>query len=150
MVGEKVLDYIITCFQSHATRDFTAFGRVSVLLSIEKWEKVHLPGHVAPLLNVVVHFLELDSVVDLCAVNFKFVFCLESFAALGTRHFKSCLKFYVFVLVDFHLACMVCAVFLLTDFVFNGFAMFFEKFFTHKTLCAGSALIAASAFNLVI
>ena len=125
MVSEEVLDDVIASLQANPASDLAPFGGVSVFLGVEKREKVHLPSHLAALLNNLLLLLKFDSIVHLGPVHFELFFGLEGFSALGTRHLEGCLELDVLVRIDLHLSSMVLAVLLFSDLVFQGFAMLF-------------------------
>ena len=150
VVRKEVLDDVVTRFQSHTACNFAAFGSVCILLSIEQWEEMHLPSNDTTQLNYFFHRLELYSIVRLCPMEFELFLCFEGLATFRTRHLEGRLKLDVLVSVNLHLLLMVTCILLLTDLVFNRFAMPLKELLAHKTLGASTALVAPLALDTVV
>ncbi len=139
---------VISSLESHSTGHLATLSRISIFLSIEQREKVNLPCDNTALLHDILHFIEFYSLVICCSMHLKLFLSLEGFATLRTRHFKSGLKSYILVCVDFSLLGMVHTVLFLSNLMLYSLSMLFVQLFAQETLHTSAALVLAFACSL--
>ena len=150
MVSEEMLNDVVTSLQADTAGDFAAFSCISILLSVEKWEEVHLPGNNTALLDDVFHLIEFNTVVCLCTVDFELLLSFKSFTAFRARHLESGLKLDILVSINFHLLLMVSTVLLLSNLMLDSFSVSLKKFLAYEALSASTAFVAPLSFYSVV
>ena len=150
VVRKEVLNDVVTGLKLDAAGDLASFSSVCVFLRVEKREEVELPGDNTALLDNVLHVLKLDAIVRIRPVHLELFLSFEGLATLWARHFESCLKLHILVLVDFLLLCMVLTIPLLLDLVLYGLAVLLQKLLAHEALRASFALVATLALDLIV
>ena len=128
MIREEVRNNLITRAQDYFAHYLACLGSVCILICIEQWEEMKLPGDSTALLNDLFHVFEFDARMHLSSMHLELILRSKRLTALRACHLKSRLKLDVFILVDLHLLGMVLTVLLFSLFVLGQFTMLFKQF----------------------